>query len=213
MGGVLREAIEAVLPGDLPTRATVVEKSALHLMRVLEVNQTMNLTRIVDPREAALKHVLDSVLPWPLLKAAHSVLDMGSGAGYPGIPLALVLPDVRFTLAESVHKKARFLDKVVREIELRNVAVRAERGESILRKHRFDVVVVRAVGAIDKVLALFHPVKTRLERLLFYKGPNAETELSAAAPLLVELGLKAGIIHRYDLPDDSGRRCIVEVKT
>ena len=95
------DELQQVLPADLPNRDAVIQKCALHLALIVEANEYLNLTRIVSPREAAIKHVLDSVLPWRLFLGARRVLDAGTGAGFPGIPLALVLPDIRFTLSES----------------------------------------------------------------------------------------------------------------
>ncbi|MEO8129261.1 MAG: RsmG family class I SAM-dependent methyltransferase, partial [Bryobacteraceae bacterium] len=82
------EALAAVLPAQLPHRSTVVSQAAQHLALIVEVNQYLNLTRITSPAEAAIKHVLDSVLPWRLFTDAKHILDAGTGAGFPGIPLA-----------------------------------------------------------------------------------------------------------------------------
>src|SRR3982751_5142369 len=112
-----------MLPSDLPNRADVVVKAAVHLARIVEANQSFNLTRITSVREAVIKHVLDSVVPWRLFAAAPAVLDAGTGAGFPGVPLALVLPEVRFVLSESVGKKARFVEATVEELKLGNVEV------------------------------------------------------------------------------------------
>ncbi len=85
------EEMNAILPADLPNRADVVVKAAVHLAGIVEANKTFNLTRITSVREAVIKHVLDSVLPWNLFAEAPAVLDAGTGAGFPGVPLAVVL--------------------------------------------------------------------------------------------------------------------------
>ena len=102
------EELASVLPFDIPNRERLIERSSQLLELVLQANDTMNLTRITSPREAAVKHILDSVAPWMFFDKAKRVLDAGTGAGFPGIPLSLVLPEVRFTLSESIQKKARF---------------------------------------------------------------------------------------------------------
>src|ERR1041385_9153622 len=89
------DELNLVLPADLPGRETVVCGAAKHLALIVEANRHFNLTRLVTPREAAIKHVLDSVMPWRLFLGARHVLDAGTGAGFPGIPLALVLPETR----------------------------------------------------------------------------------------------------------------------
>ena len=86
----------------------LIHLGTLHLELIEETNRFMNLTRIVEPREAAIKHVLDSVLPWRLFAGARNVLDAGTGAGFPGIPLAAILPDIKFVLAESVPEESSF---------------------------------------------------------------------------------------------------------
>src|SRR6476661_6848363 len=118
------DELNAILPADLPNRADVVVKAAVHLARIVEANKSFNLTRITSVREAVIKHVLDSVLPWRLFADAPAVLDAGTGAGFPGVPLALVLPDVRFLLSESIGKKAQFVRATVDALGLRNVEVR-----------------------------------------------------------------------------------------
>src|ERR1700722_12486766 len=97
--------LDRVLPQDIPHRERLIEKAAAHLTLILAANEHFNLTRIINAPEAAIKHVFDS----------------GTGAGFPGVPLSLVLPDVRFTLAESTQKKARFVDGAVESLELHNV--------------------------------------------------------------------------------------------
>src|SRR5579863_5650007 len=123
--------LNEVLPADLPHRENVVCKSARHLALIVEANQHLNLTRITSPREAAIKHVLDSLMPWRLFHDAKHVLDAGTGAGFPGIPLALMLPKTRFTLAESTLKKARFVESVLDELKLPNVEITARRAEEL----------------------------------------------------------------------------------
>jgi len=106
-----------VLPNDIPHRERLIEKASAHLSLILAANEHFNLTRIINAPEAAIKHVFDSVVPWRHFAGARRVLDAGTGAGFPGIPLSVVLPDVRFTLAESTQKKARFVDSAVESLD------------------------------------------------------------------------------------------------
>ncbi len=197
-----RGALESVLPADLPNRAHVVEKSAQHLAMMREMNEVMNLTRIVEPREAAIKHVLDSVVPWQLFHAYKSIADVGSGAGFPGIPLALTFPDKRVLLIESIAKKARFLSDVVRELQLKNIEVINARAEDALKAANVDVIVARAVASCDKILKLLKPVLTN-RKLLLYKGGDVDQEIAEAKQ-------KAKLAMRYVLPEGSGERTIIQ---
>jgi 16S rRNA (guanine527-N7)-methyltransferase len=118
----LAEALEHVLPADLPRRKDFIAGAVGHAERVLAANESLNLTRITDARDVAVKHVLDCVAPWRRLAQLAAVgsapewADLGSGAGYPGILLALLLPRVRVRLVESTQKKAQFPAQVVREL-------------------------------------------------------------------------------------------------
>ena len=206
------DELRQLLPADLPFREECVAGAARHLDLIVEANRHFNLTRIVNPREAAIKHVVDSVLPWRLFRDASHVADAGSGAGFPGVPLALVLPGTRFTLLESTQKKARFLESVVRELKPGNVEVRAERAEEWLNTHRVAIVTARAVAPLSRAAALFAPALRGGARILCYKGPDATTEISEAAPETAKRQLRLRVIDRYELPDALGTRTIVEMR-
>ncbi len=203
-----RTQLDRVLPTDLPHRDHAVEMSARHLARMAQVNQHLNLTRIVEPREAAVKHVLDSVLPWRLFEPYNTIADIGSGAGFPGVPLALVFPEKRFLLIESVGKKARFLSELVTELGLLNVAVHAVRAEKVLRVEKADVLVARAVAACDKLLKLLRPV-LKGRALMLYKGGDVAGEMAEAAPEAQRQRRTLRIAMRYELPDGAGARSIL----
>jgi len=202
--------LDRVLPPELPHRADVVAQAARHLEWMVEVNQYLNLTRVTEPHEAAVKHVLDSVMPWRLFQGARHVIDAGTGPGFPGIPLALVFPEKRFTLAESTGKKARFVESVVERLELKNVQVEARRAEELTRAGGFDVITARAMAPLEKALDLFGPALKKGTRALFYKGPDAAREMEEAAPQAQKLRVGLRMAMCYDLPEGFGTRSIVE---
>jgi 16S rRNA (guanine527-N7)-methyltransferase len=205
------EELADLLPDDLPNRPDVVSKSALHLELIAETNRYFNLTRITGPREAAIKHVLDSVVPWKLFAGASHIVDAGTGAGFPGIPLAIVLPGVPFTLCESIGKKARFVESAVQELGLSNVRVAAERAEEFLRSSRAEILTARAIAPISRAAALFGPALQKETRALFYKGPDVAAEIMEAEPEMRKRRIRARIVERYELPDAAGSRTIVEM--
>lgn len=135
-------------------------------------------------------HVLDALTALPLLKEAHSLADLGSGCGVPGLPLALARRDLRVTLLESRARKAAALQALVDALGLsRRVHVAAARGEAWLAEHDVDTVVARAVGPTDEVLRLLSPVRRGFRRLLLMKGPTADAELAGLdAKALARLG-------------------------
>jgi 16S rRNA (guanine527-N7)-methyltransferase len=205
------DELSEVLPTELPDRDRLIAGAERHLELIVEINEQFNLTRIVSPREAAIKHVADSVLPWRLFARASHVADAGSGAGFPGIPLALVFSETRFTLLESTQKKARFIEAAARELGLANVEVRAERAEDWLKSHRVDVVTARAVAPLSRAVGLFAPALRTGARVLLYKGPDAESEIAEAAGETAKRHAQARIVERYTLPDAMGERTIVEL--
>lgn len=206
------DQLNQVLPADLPHRDFVIRKSAEHLELIVEANQYLNLTRITTPRDAAIKHVLDSVIPWRLFAGARHVLDAGTGPGFPGIPLALVLPEIKFTLAESIQKKARFVDSALGRLELPNVVVSARRAEEVWRDGRADVITARAFAPISRALGLFAPALKVGTKILMYKGPDAEREIAESANACAKLRVRAEVVTRYDLPDALGTRAIIQIQ-
>jgi 16S rRNA (guanine527-N7)-methyltransferase len=200
--------LDRVLPTDLPNRERVIEKAVQHLQMIVSANEYMNLTRITNPQEAAVKHVYDCVVPWRHFADRKRVLDAGTGAGFPGIPLSLVLPAVRFTLAESIGKKARFVETVVDALELSNVEVFPNRAESFPNGREVDVITARAVAPISRICDLFGRSLRGGVRLLLFKGPEVETEFEEAKRNRVE----ATVLCRYELPDGFGSRTLVQLK-
>lgn len=205
------EHLREILPAELPHRERLIHLATLHLELIEETNRFMNLTRITGPREAAIKHVLDSVLPWRLFVTAKTVLDAGTGAGFPGIPLSVVLPDTQFVLAESVQKKARFVAMAVQKLGIGNVTIRPERAEDVLKSERFEMVTGRAVAPLSRALPLFAPTLKRGAHVLLYKGPDVEEEIGAAAAESRKRGIRISVVERYELPEKYGHRSIVEL--
>lgn len=173
-------------------------------------NQRINLTGVTDPEGMALRHVLDSLTVSPLLKGATSLLDLGSGGGLPGIPLAIAHPHLTVTLAESRARKAAALAELVEDCKLspRVTAVHA-RGEAWLADHTVDVVVARAVDETARLLKTLRPVRGQFSRLILMKGPAADEELATALPRLAALGFAPPERHEAELPAGAGRRVLL----
>lgn len=201
-------------PGD-------VERLGLYLALLLEANATHNLTAITDPAEAWRRHILDSLtLIAPLASLAEGrdpgslrVIDVGTGGGVPGIPLACVMPGLRFTLLEATGKKIDFLRHAVTELALENAAVLQGRSELIAheRPHReaYDAVIARAVGPLPTLAELSLPLAKIDGWVMCIKGGKAEEELEAAQHAI---GLMGG---RFDqiLDTPTGRIVMLEKAT
>lgn len=161
-----------------------------YLGRLFAMNEQMNLTAITDPESAWERHILDALTLLPLLPdvpAGGSLLDIGSGGGIPGIPLAIARPDLHITLVEATQKKASFLSAVSAAMGLSNVSVRAERAESLVRGElhsAFDVVTARAVARLITLAPLTLPFARPGGLVLLIKGQRAEEELAEASTVL-----------------------------
>ena len=175
------------------------ERLSAYLDLVLEANRTTNLTAIRHRELAWSRLIVDSltVLPGiaPGSGEGEEVVDIGTGAGLPGVPLAVALPSVRFTLVEATGKKAVFLRSVVASLDLENVEVWQERIENIGQDRGgfrgrgvFDVAVSRAVGPLPVVLEYSLPLLKIGGRCLAMKGPAVERELRESGDALDKLG-------------------------
>ena len=171
-------------PGDL-------ERLGSYMAMLLHANQYMNLTAVTDPDELWTRHVLDSLSLVPFIASvqARTVIDVGSGGGLPGLALALVLPEIKFTLLEATAKKARFLEEAARLLKLVNTVVVNDRAESIGvdREHhreKYDVVTARAVGRLPVLLELTIPLAVVGGYALAIKGARAQEEIDSARTAL-----------------------------
>lgn len=170
-------------------------KLAEYLHELLQANRRFNLTAIREPEAAWRRHIIDSLTILPAvddLPENARVIDIGSGGGLPGMPLAIARPDLQVTLLESTGKKATFLRQCADKLGLGNVTVLQERAEKAGqdKNHRgqYDAAVCRAIGVMAELLEYAMPLLKVQGRLLAMKGPRAEQELEAAGDALAILG-------------------------
>jgi len=177
-----------------------------HLDLLDEWNARMNLTAIRERPQQITKHVLDSLSVLPFLRGDR-VADVGSGAGFPGIPLAIADPARRFVLLESTGKKCRFLEHVRDSLGLANVEVVQARAEGYEPDVRFDTVVARAVGPLADLVRNAGRLVAGGGRLLAMKGRYPADELAARLN-----GWKVAAVHRLQVPGlDEEQRHLVEL--
>ena len=176
-----------------------------HLDLMDEWGQRMNLTAIREREAQISRHVLDSLSVRPWLRGTR-VLDVGSGAGFPGIPLAIVEPGREFTLLDSTGKKCRFLEAARDALGLQNVAVVNSRAELYRPPQRFDTVLARAVGPLADLVRYAGHLVSGGGRLLAMKGRLPEAELAARLN-----GWKVAAVHRLEVPGLDEERHLVEL--
>lgn len=191
------------------------EKAFFSLVRfydlVTEKNKVMNLTAITDFREFSLKHFADSLSLLKLYDINNkAVIDVGTGAGFPGIPLAVCCPDSRFTLIDSLKKRIDFLSDAVSELGLSNVTLLHSRAEDAGRdqalRENFDLAVSRAVAGLSTLVEYTLPFVKPGGVFVAYKGPNAASEIAGSANALKTLSSRIDHFHSFDLcfnPDDT----------
>lgn len=170
---------------DNPERAAAFNRYA-EMLR--ERNEKINLTAITEPEEVKIKHFLDSCSAAELLPGGASVLDIGSGAGFPGLPLKIVRPDLTVTLLDSVNKKVAFVSDVVAELKLSGVTAVHARIEDFPHKGEYDAVVSRAVAELSTLAEYALPFVKIGGAFIAYKSEKAESEAKAAASAITLLG-------------------------
>jgi 16S rRNA (guanine527-N7)-methyltransferase len=167
----LQQRIEAGLASmaiDLPEAA--VNRMAAHLELVAKWNRVHNLTAVRETEQMVVLHLLDSLSVLPHLGAARSLVDVGTGAGFPGIPVAIARPDIRVTLLDSSHKKAIFLEQARAELGLDNVAVACERVQEHRPERGYDVVLSRAFSELADFVGQAGHLAAPQGRFLAMKG-------------------------------------------
>ncbi len=185
------------------------ESQAAKLLRLLDElddwNQRMNLTAIRERSAQITKHLLDSLSIQSHLRGPR-VCDIGTGAGFPGIPLAIVNPERQFTLVDSTAKKLKFIEHVAQLLELSNIVTVHTRAESFRPDERFDNVISRAVGPVEQFVKWAGHLAVGGGRLLAMKGKFPEDEVKK-----LPNGWKLAAIHRLDVPGLDEERHLVEV--
>jgi 16S rRNA (guanine527-N7)-methyltransferase len=182
---------------------------AQQLLRLLDElddwNQRMNLTAIRERSQQITKHLLDSLTVQPYLHGTR-IADIGTGAGFPGLPLAIVNRAVQFTLVDSTAKKLKFIEHVAALLELDNVVTVHTRAESYWPKERFDCVVSRAVGPVERFVSWSGHLLVGGGRLLAMKGRYPHDELAK-----LPSGWKLAAVHRLAVPGLDEERHLVEI--
>ncbi len=168
-------------------------------------NRTYNLTAIRDPGEMVTLHLLDSLSMHAHARGLSTLADLGTGAGLPGIPLAIALPGLEVTLVESNGKKARFLREAVRTLGLSNARVAESRAEAVDLPGAFDAITARAMATLADILAAGGHLLAPGGRLLAMKGARPDAEIAE-----LPAGWRLEAVHRLAVPGlDADRHLVV----
>jgi 16S rRNA (guanine527-N7)-methyltransferase len=164
----------------VPVSPFMADQLAGHCDLLLQWNRKINLTAITDPLEVAVKHVLDSIAPARLIPDHSTLLDMGTGGGFPGIPLKIVKPSILATLADASGKKINFVKHVIRTLKLEKCKAIAARLEDLPKQDgyagKFQVVVSRSLAPLSKILSWALPLLAPRGCIIALKGRNVDKE-------------------------------------
>lgn len=180
---------------------------------LLEWNEKMNLTAITEGKDVILKHFIDSITINKYLQEKNRIMDIGTGAGFPGIPLKILNPQKEFILVDSLNKRIQFLEEVKRELELDNLTLIHSRVEDLAKNNNYresaDVAVSRAVANLRVLVEYMLPFVKKDGIVICMKGPNIEEELEESKNAIEILGGKIESIDNILLPEDLERNIVI----
>lgn len=183
---------------------------------LLEWNEKINLTAITEEDEVILKHFIDSMTANKYIEKETSIVDIGTGAGFPGIPISIIRDDVKVTLVDSLNKRINFLNEVISNIELKNINAIHSRAEDFGKnkqyRESFDISVSRAVANLSVLVEYLLPLVKVGGKCICMKGSDVEEEIAEAKFAIKELGGKIESVNEFCLPGTDIKRNIIVIK-
>lgn len=203
---------------DHPLSQTQIQQFVQYHQILDEWNKKMNLTAIEAPTEVVYKHFLDSVLVLDVLGDLKglSLIDVGTGAGFPGVPLKIMVPELKICLFDSLKKRLNFLDHLSKSLGLNNVSLTHGRAEEFgikqAYREQFDLATARAVAKLPVLLELCLPLVKVGGKFIALKGPEVADELENSVQALTLLGGKIGAVREFSLANGLYSRTLVVVE-
>ena len=185
-----------------------------YMQLLLEWNQKINLTAITEPEEVILKHFIDSITIIPYIENSERILDIGTGAGFPGIPLKILLENKKFTLLDSLNKRINFLQIVINNLELDKIQAVHGRAEDFIKDKRetYDIATSRAVAKLNILLEYMLPFVKTGGKCICMKSIEIEEEIKEAENAIKLLGGEIKKIDNIILPNSDIKRKIIVIK-
>lgn len=201
---------------DINISEIEIENFKIYMKLLLEWNKKINLTAITNEDDIILKHFVDSLTIKKYISENEKIIDIGTGAGFPGIPLAIMNKNNEITLMDSLNKRIVFLNDVIDKLKLTNVKAIHSRAEELARnktyREKYDVAVSRAVANLSTLVEYMLPFVSVGGKCICMKGPNIEEELKNAKNAIKELGGEIIKIENFKLPESDNERNIVIIK-
>lgn len=191
----------------------MIKKFEIYANILIEWNKKINLTSIVEPEQIVIKHFLDSVvtLKYAEIPCGSKLIDVGTGAGFPGIPIKILRPDIDLTLLDSLNKRVNFLNYLLNELEIEAAVIhgRAEDfGRSIEFRENFDVATSRAVARLNVLAEYCLPLVKVSGSFIALKSNNIDEEIEESKSAFKTLGGKINSIKKLNLPENNPRSII-----
>ena len=187
-----------------------------YYLLLIEWNEKMNLTAITEVNDVILKHFIDSLTICKYIPQNAKIIDVGTGAGFPGIPLKIIRDDLNVVLLDSLNKRINFLNEVIKELQLKNVYSIHARVEEFAKnkKYResFDIVTSRAVANMSTLSEYMLPLSKVGGKMLAMKGPDFKDEITNSKKALDILGGEIEKIDEYQLPKTDIRRSVIVIR-
>lgn len=209
---------KGVAPFDLCITKEQIRLFYFHALELIEWSRKINLTAIKEPIEIAIKHFVDSIAPLPYLTPMKKVLDVGSGGGFPGIPLKVIHPDIELTLVDAVRKKTSFMQHVIRKLKLNRAKAVHSRVENLRDQGGafvpYDTIVCRAFSDLSFIIPHVLPLLTLDGEIVVWKGRSPEREIKKFKARFPDQALSLKIqIDSYRLPIFDAERNLVRITT
>lgn len=185
------------------------EKFDLYYKLLIEWNQKFNLTSVTEREKVDLIHFKDSILPADFIPLNAELLDVGSGAGFPAIPLNIVREDLNVTMVDSVNKKVIFLQEVIKELGLSNAQAVHKRIEELIKEKKYDVVTSRAVAPLNVLCEYCLPFVKKDGIMIAYKSVDIKEELDSAKNAIKILGGEIKLIEERQLSEEIKRIFVI----
>lgn len=191
-----------------------IEKFYNYMNLLIEWNKKINLTAIIEPKDIILKHFIDSLTIEKYIKKGENIIDVGTGAGFPGIPLKIAREDLKITLADSLNKRINFLNEVINKLDLKNIETIHTRAEELGKnkkfREKFDIATSRAVANMSTLSEYLIPFVKVNGRCICMKSSDIDTELENAKKAINILGCEIESKDKFNLPNsDLGRSVII----
>lgn len=195
---------------------SILDSLYIYYETLVETSKVINLTTIVELEEAYIKHFYDSLLLSKTIDLTQNLTlaDVGTGAGFPGLVLKIVYPNLNVTLIEPITKRCKFLQTVIDKLQLKGIEVINGRAEYVIKNHResFDIVTARAVASLNILAEICVPFVKINGVFIALKGASYQEEIDSAGLAFNKLKAKYSLKHVFELPKNMGERAIILYK-